>query len=68
MSRKIGATAADLTLFHVAARELGDPLQAATIAYASGLRDPWLTGLVTLTIPPAPALDTGGLPSPGLLP
>lgn len=68
MSRTITATGADFTLFHVAARELGDALQAAAVAYSSGITDPWLTGLAMVTIPDAPAPDTGGLPSPGLLP
>ena len=68
MSRTVVATGADATLFHVAARELGDPLQAITLAALSRLRDPWLEGLVPVVVPDAPAPDTGGLPSPGLLP
>ena len=68
MTRRVVATGADATLFHVAARELGDPLQAAAVAYSSGIADPWLSGIVTVAIPDAPAPDTGGLPSPGLLP
>lgn len=68
MSRIVQADAAAGTLFHVAAAELGDALQAVTLAYASSLTDPWLHTLTNVTIPDAPAPDTGGLPSPGLLP
>ena len=68
MSRTVQVDAAAGTLFHVAAAEMDDALQAVTLAYASGIVDPWLTGLTTVTIPDAPAPDTGGLPSPGLLP
>ena len=68
MSRTIQVDSAAGTLFHVAADQLGDALQAVTLAYASSITDPWLTTLTTITIPDAPAPDTGGLPSPGLLP
>ena len=67
--RTITATTADLTLFHVAAKLLKQPLAAIRIAQLSGLSDPWLgSGLVTLTIPDTPGTDTGGLPAPGTTP
>ena len=68
MTRRVQVSGADLTLFHVAARELGDALQAPALAYASGLLDPWIDGMAVVTVPDAPAPALGGLPSPGLLP
>lgn len=53
---------ADVSLFHIAAREYGDPLSWYQIAAANGLTDPMITGTVDLIIPtkdPAPAT---GLP------
>ncbi|HTR16622.1 MAG TPA: hypothetical protein VMI52_06270 [Acetobacteraceae bacterium] len=44
-------TVAGGTLFHIAARELGDATQWTRIAQANGLSDPMLAGLVTLLIP-----------------
>ena len=64
MSRQITVTAADVTLFDVAARELGDPLAWWQIAEASGLSDPWLPqALTVLTIPSQAADDGDGLPT-----
>lgn len=64
MSRTVIVTGADISLFHVAARELGDPLAWWRIAQASGLSDPWLgAAIVTLTIPGGANPDTGGLPA-----
>jgi hypothetical protein len=40
------------TLFHVAARELGDATLWERIADLNGLTDPWITRLVELKIPP----------------
>ncbi len=63
MSRTITASGADKTLYHVAARELGDPLAWWRIAEASGLTDPLLgPAIVTLTIPDGANPDSGGLP------
>jgi hypothetical protein len=41
------------TLFHVAARELGDASQWGRIAQLNGLTDPWVVALVELKIPQA---------------
>jgi hypothetical protein len=38
-------------LFHVAAEQLGDPLQWANLAQENGLADPFLEGTVVLRIP-----------------
>lgn len=59
---------ADITLFHVALRQFGNPLLAVQIAAANQITDPWLVGLATIVIPTEAAPDTGGLPSPGILP
>ena len=49
-------------LWHIAARELGDALQAPRIAVLNGITDPMLTGQVTLILPPVDATPTYGLP------
>lgn len=58
----ITVSGADISLFHVAARELGDATQWIRIAQANGLSDPMLASVVTLTIPDVNPLLTGGLP------
>ena len=63
MARTILASGADISLFHVAARELGNPMQAWQIASLSGLTDPMLSGVVTLTLPAPDASQTTGLPT-----
>lgn len=51
---------ADRTLFHIAARELGDPLAWYRIADANGLTDTMIVGTVDLIIPgPDPTIQTG---------
>lgn len=40
------------TLFHVAMRETGDPLQWVAIAQLNGLVDPWIDGQADILIPP----------------
>ena len=48
-------------LFRVALDELGDAEQWKRIADLNGLVDPWLSGFVTLTIPPRqPNPNTNG--------
>jgi hypothetical protein len=42
------------TLFEIAMRETGDPLQWVALARLNGLIDPWITGLQTILIPPVP--------------
>ena len=55
-------TGAPLTLFHVAASRLGDPLNWWQVANASGVVDPWLpAGLLVLTVPAATDAN-GGVP------
>lgn len=49
------------TLFDVAAAQYGDPTQWSAIAKASGLTDPALVGVQTLTIPANPAASGGVL-------
>jgi hypothetical protein len=53
---------ADRTLFHVAAKQYGDPTQWLPIAQANGMNDPMIVGNITLTIPPQDATSTGGIP------
>lgn len=57
----IQVSGADLTLFHVAARELGDPTQWYRIGMANGLDDPLIYGVTTLTIPRQSAESTDGI-------
>ena len=64
MSLTLTVSAAERTLFHVAAVQLGDPLQAIRIAQASGVTDPWLAGVQTVVVP-AVGPNTDGLPAPG---
>ena len=58
----ITVSGADVSLFHVAARELGDATQWIRIAQANGLSDPMLASVVKLTIPDVNPLLSGGLP------
>lgn len=45
------------TLFDIAMRETGDPLQWVAIARLNGLTDPWITAQTDILIPPV--LPTG---------
>jgi hypothetical protein len=54
-------TVAGGNLFRVALEQLGDCTQWNRIAKLNGLQDPWLTGLVTLKIPPVDANAGGGI-------
>lgn len=40
------------TLFHIAMRQTGDPLQWVAIAELNGLSDPWLFTPTDILIPP----------------
>ncbi|MFO0906769.1 MAG: hypothetical protein U0835_00115 [Isosphaeraceae bacterium] len=51
-------------LFQVALQELNDATQWNRIAQANGLIDPFLDGLVTLTIPKADPNAGGGVYDP----
>ena len=53
---------ADTTLFHVAAKELGDATQWYRIAALNGLSDFLLQGVYELLIPLYDATASGGLP------
>ena len=59
--RTITVTAADVSLYHVAARELGDATQWWRLAVVNGIADPMLApALVTLSVPdPLPGLGDG---------
>ena len=59
--KKLTVSGADISLFHLAARELGDATQWIRIAQANGLTDPMLSSVVTLTIPDVNPLLSGGL-------
>lgn len=59
-------SAADGSLFGVAARVLGNPLQWWQIAQLNGLSDPSLAGVSTpmlLLLPPADSTALDGIPS-----
>ena len=60
---RIVADGATVSLFHVAARRLGDAQAYWRILQASGLTDPWLDVQVPLLIPALPNPQTGGLPA-----
>lgn len=55
-------TGADISLFHVAARELGDATQWHVIATLNNHPDPMITGTIVLQIPKADPSMTGGVP------
>lgn len=48
-------------LFQVAARYLGDATQWVRIAQLNDIRDPWLSGVVTLMLPDVDASAGGGV-------
>jgi L-ascorbate metabolism protein UlaG (beta-lactamase superfamily) len=54
-------TVASQTLFQVALTYLGDATQWIRIATLNGISDPWLSGLVTLTIPDQDPSAGGGV-------
>jgi hypothetical protein len=55
--------ASGTTLFNIAMRETGDPLQWVAIAQLNGLADPWITAMEEILIPPV--LPSG--PQTGIL-
>lgn len=55
--------ASGTTLYHIAMRETGDPLQWVAIAQLNGLADPWITAETEILIPPV--LPSG--PQTGIL-
>jgi len=48
-------------LFQIAAQYLGDATQWVRIAQLNEIRDPWLSGLVFLTLPDVDASAGGGV-------
>lgn len=62
MPRTISVSGADISLFHLAARELGDARQAWRIAAANGVSEFFLYGLGVLVIPDPDPTATTGLP------
>jgi hypothetical protein len=49
-------------LFALAARLYGDATLANMLARANGLSDPFLQGVVTLSVPAPDATQSGGMP------
>ncbi|OAG74031.1 phage tail sheath protein [Gluconobacter japonicus] len=63
--KDIIVTSADTSLFHVAAKELGDACQWWRIADFNGLNDPdlgWVETVLTLKIPGTVSESSSGLP------
>lgn len=56
-------TGADVSLFHIAAKELGDALQWQRLAAINNLSDYMITGTVTLQIPESDPTQSGGVPA-----
>lgn len=54
-------TVAGGNLFTIAAEKLGDATQWIRIAQLNNLSDPFLTGVVTLLVPPLDPNATGGV-------
>jgi tRNA(Phe) wybutosine-synthesizing methylase Tyw3 len=48
-------------LFHIAAARLGDATQWVRIAQLNGLKDPVLSGVTTLILPPIDPSAGGGI-------
>jgi len=53
---------ADVSLFHVAARELGGACDWIRLAQANGIVDPMITSVATLQVPTMGASNKTGLP------
>jgi len=65
MTTTVQVTAADVSLYHVAAAQLNDATQWWRIAQLNGMSDPDLSGFttpVTLQIPSIDATQTSGVP------
>lgn len=63
--KDIIVTSADISLFHVAAKELGDACQWWRIANFNGLGDPdlgWVETVFTLKIPEIVSESSSGIP------
>ena len=59
-------TGADISMFHIALKQMGDPLQwyriAAANAGVNGIPDPVITGTVNWVIPQPDPTNDGGIP------
>ena len=55
-------TVAGGNLYAIAAAELGDVTQWIRIAQLNNIKDPFLTGVITLLLPQANPAATGGIP------
>ncbi|WP_231100584.1 hypothetical protein [Gluconobacter potus] len=65
MMQDIIVSAADISLFHVAARELGNASQWWRIAQVNGMTDPdlgWISETVVLKVPAVESDLISGLP------
>ena len=62
MSNQRTITVVGGNVFEIASRELQDATQGVRIYVLNGLSDPFLTGPITLLIPPIDHSKTGGLP------
>ncbi|MCE2574387.1 hypothetical protein [Komagataeibacter sp. FNDCR2] len=65
MATTLKVTAADISLYHVAAAQLGDATQWWRIAQLNGMTDPDLSGFatpVTLVLPTVDASQDSGVP------
>ncbi len=60
--RTVTASPADVSLYHIALRELGDARHWWALAEINGLDDPMLDGVTELLIPLAPPEHLDGLP------
>ncbi|MBV1838032.1 hypothetical protein [Acetobacter estunensis] len=60
-SQTITVGPADISLWHVAAKYLGDATQANRIMDVNGLSETWVTGTIILQLPPYDSSQTGGL-------
>ncbi len=63
MAYQISVSAADVSLFNVAARVWGDATAWLALADANGIQDPFLSGgPVTITVPDWDPSFSGGVP------
>nr|WP_173578678.1 LysM peptidoglycan-binding domain-containing protein [Acetobacter fallax] len=61
MSKSIQVSPSDISLWHIAARFLGDATQANRIMILNNLSDTWISSLNTIILPPVDNSQTGGI-------
>ncbi len=61
-TRTVTVSAADVSLYHVAAREMGDARHWWALAEANGMSDPLLDGIVELRVPADAPRHLDGVP------